>query len=165
MNPYELVTCNITDELASEIQSVPLKPIRDGSGHAGTGYKPGWINGLMTARLDTVKLKEYPHIAEAISLLEEYLPDYDLFKIMLNRLGAKCELAQHRDGLSYNYRFHLPVITNPFATWWDELQHQWIHLRSGVWHGPIPYSGVMHQMVNLGDVARYHLVVDLTPPK
>lgn len=145
---------------------MPLNPVPDGSGHAGTDYMPGWINGLSMARLENTA-KYYPHIDQAVSVLCDHLP-YSVFQIMVNKLEPSHTLERHRDGLSYNYRFHLPIITNELCEWWDEIHGQWYHFREGIWHGPVPYAGILHSMANRAthqEASRYHLIVDLIPPK
>lgn len=165
-NRYELSKYPITDGLKDEIQAVPVKPIVAGSGHGGTGYKKGWIDGMKNARINPSEVGGY--IGHAIDYLlnraNGYVK-YDVSQIMVNLLEPNCRLDAHRDGHCIDYRFHLPIITNPNVFWWDEITSQNLNFEEGYWYGPVPYSGVLHSMRNEGLESRYHLVVDLTPPK
>lgn len=143
-------------DLAVELLTVPLKRVRDGSGHScGDGTKDGWINGLSMTRLS--RRSPYAAVNRAVDFIAD---GRDVFQVMVNRLDARSKLDRHRDSESVYERFHLPVVTNAGVVWWDEFNGE-VFMRRGFVYGPVPYSGVLHSMVNDGFVARVHLVVDL----
>jgi hypothetical protein len=152
------VLCTIPlSEVAREAASVPLKRIADGSGHAHLGSKPGWIRGLSLTRVRPGE--SHPFITQAVDALGAVVHRYDVKQILINNLEPGAELSIHRDGYPQNDRFHLPLITNPSAYWWDEIEGR-THMLSGWWYGPVPYCGILHSAGNPGTSDRLHLIVD-----
>lgn len=168
------------------LKAVPLRDIRkqltmrakyrrvqDGSGHGGEDFSDGWIHGLSNTRLflrrpgtstpDAVlidSLAEYPAIEMAIEEIREEMGYRILTQVMVNVLDPQNgRLNAHRDGLPDDYRWHLPVLTNPAANWWDEYNGT-MHMDEGQWHGPVPYCGVLHAAFNNGTLPRIHVVAD-----
>lgn len=145
------------EELRAEMLAIPLVRIRDDSGHPHHGGPSGWIHGLSNSR---IRLGEtYPKLTEAVEDLQIELGLGDVVQVMVNKLGAGALLAPHRDGYPSHNRFHLPIITNDFAYWWDEL-HGTVHMRAGFWYGPVPYCGILHSAGNPATSDRLHVVVD-----
>lgn len=156
-------------ELVDEVLNIPLKKLKPGSGHAGNDYSAGWIGDLAMTRLpiDVVDLScNYPNVGLAVLRLWDFLGhmEFHLQQLMVNRLGPRSKLNEHRDGLSDALRFHLPVITNDGVEWWDQLDGPQ-RMRPFVWYGPVHYAGILHKMKNNGNSARYHLVADFLPPE
>lgn len=139
-----------------QIDAVTLKRIPDGSGSGHFGGPEGWIHGLSTSRISTYTC---PEIWDAICALQEELSLGDVEQVLLNCLQAGAEFGRHRDGLPDNARFHLPIVTNDAAWWWDEL-HGTVHMRQGHWYGPMPYCGILHAVGNPSEMDRIHLIVD-----
>lgn len=146
--------------------------VLDGSGHPGEDFAAGWINGLSNTRLFLRKpgthkpeevvtdiLVRFPQIELAIEELREEMGYRLITQVMVNKLGARGKLSAHRDGLPDDYRWHLPIVTNPHAVWWDEFNGT-MHMPEGAWTGPVPYCGVLHAAANNGDEPRVHVVVD-----
>lgn len=155
MNIVRLRTVRLA-ELQAEVLAIPLVRVPDGSGHGHHSGPAGWINGLSNAR---IRMYDYPILTRAIEELEE---EYDLGsakQIMVNNLDPGAALTQHRDGYPSNYRYHLPVITNNEAYWWDELEGK-LTMAAGTWYGPVPYCGILHSAGNPGSTDRLHIVVD-----
>ena len=80
--------------------------------------------------------------------------------VMVNRLDPGISVPIHTDPDTGWLRYHLPLFTNPHAMWWDEDEGL-LHMESGWWWGPVPYTK-RHHVVNNGNTARYHLVVDVS---
>lgn len=160
MNYFIGIPGQLSDGVIRRFLTMPLSHVAEGSGHAGSGYNHGWIDGLSMCRINTLT----PDVGEVVSKLVKRLPGFKVNQVMLNRLDAGTKLDKHRDGHSICYRFHLPIVTNGGVLWWDEITNREHHFFEGYWYGPVPYSGVLHSMVNRGREARYHLVVDLEPP-
>lgn len=92
--------------------------------------------------------------------------------LMINRMPPKVLVPKHRDFLKASThqqryptleRWHLPIVTNEGAWWWDE-QHGRMLLPAGFWYGPMPYW-LEHQIGNDGNDSRIHLIVDLDSPE
>lgn len=149
-------------ELMAEVLRMPLQPVPPNSGTArGANTREGWIQGLSTARFipENLPYHMYPTIHQAIDELEDMCALHGRCRsIMVNRLEPYGHLDAHRDDLPNLRRFHLPIMTNPTATWWDEVNGH-IHMRPFIWYGPVNYCGWLHAMKN-GGSPRYHLVVD-----
>jgi len=58
-------------------------------------------------------------------------------------------------------RWHLPLLTNPGCTFWDEESGDH-HFEYGFWSGPVRHW-INHSVKNTGVMKRIHLVVDLKP--
>lgn len=91
--------------------------------------------------------------------------------VMVNKLPPGVVVPVHRDWLPPTRaqprtptleRWHLPIQTNDRAFWWDEDRGP-LSMETGYWYGPVPYWR-KHQVWNLGDEERVHLVVDLDSP-
>jgi hypothetical protein len=154
---YEIRSAVDMNALATEVLTVPLVRIVDGSGSSHLGGPERWIRGLSMTRIHLGET--YPLITKAVRDLRSKIDLGDTVQIMVNKLDAGGELAPHRDGYPAHWRFHLPVITHPAAYWWDE-QYGRFHMQQGEWSGPVPYCGVMHSAGNPSPVARIHLVAD-----
>lgn len=138
--------------------------IADGAGTArGTDTEDGWIHGLTIARVHGPGYPDFryafPSIRDECSWLAQ-LENMTVQQVMINKLRPKSELKKHRDGEPRHYRWHLPITTHPSALWWDEIDGQ-VHMKLGVWHGPVNYCGVLHTMKNGSIYPRIHLIVDL----
>jgi hypothetical protein len=81
--------------------------------------------------------------------------------VMVNRLKPEAVVKPHKDIGAEVERWHLPVLTNPGAYWWDEREGE-IHMEAGFWWGPVPYS-ILHSVGNEGSSERVHIIVDLEP--
>ncbi len=109
-----------------------------------------------------------PSIAAAIGELEKSL-ECRVVYVQINVMPPGVVVPKHRDYLNairginkpIVERFHLPILTNSQATWWDELQPDEgaRHMPLGTWCGPVPYHK-LHSVSNLGETDRIHLVVD-----
>lgn len=162
---YLLFEYPVSPSLAEEIKTIPLSPIKEGSGHSGIGYEAGWIGDLHNTRLSLAPLEDgLPHVFKAVDALGSWLDDWAIDQVMVNRLGPRSALDQHRDADRGVYRFHLPVITTPDVFWWDEIIRTSVHFELGNWYGPVPYANVLHSMHNDSSQARYHIVADMKPP-
>lgn len=143
--------------LLAEMRAIPLVRIQDGSGHSHFGGPHGWIRGLSNSR---IRLGEtYPLITEAVEELQDKEGLSSVVQVMVNNLAPGASLSPHRDGLPDNLRYHLPILTNTEAYWWDELESR-RHMLAGWWYGPVPYCGILHSAGNPGTSDRLHLVVD-----
>lgn len=80
--------------------------------------------------------------------------------VMINRLDPGITVAKHKDQYTGWRRYHLPLVTNVEAWWWDETNGT-VFMDYGYWWGPVPYNE-LHQVSNGGNTARIHLVVDCT---
>lgn len=143
--------------LQAEVLAVPLVRIQDGSGHGHFGSEAGWIQGLSNTRVrigDT-----YPLISRVVENIQDREQLSDVVQIMVNKLEPGAALSPHRDGRPDNHRYHLPVLTNTDAYWWDELEGR-RNMIVGWWYGPVPYCGILHSAANPGSTDRIHLVVD-----
>lgn len=91
------------------------------------------------------------------------LRDATIVAWMCNILPPGKASAVHTDPEPHGRleRWHLPIITNRQALWFDESSGA-RHLEAGWWHGPMPYWR-LHQVSNGGAEARCHLVVDALP--
>lgn len=96
-----------------------------------------------------------PGLAAALDEVERFAGKAK--HLMVNRLAPGVEVPTHTDA-DGGIRWHLPVVTNPDAKWWDE-QHGTIYMDTA-WWGPVPYA-IPHRVWNYGDVARIHVVVDV----
>lgn len=150
----DLTTRPWWSDLVDEVTSFPLTRIADGSGSSHMDGPEGWIHGLSMSRVGLT-----PYIGLAIGEITRELASPKLVQIMVNKLEGGARLDQHKDGLPFNLRFHLPIITHELVTWWDERDGS-VHMDVGHWHGPVPYCGVLHAMYNESTVDRYHLIVD-----
>jgi hypothetical protein len=158
-----------SDLVLADVRNVAVTRVTDGSGHGGNGFAAGWITGLANTRLFLRdpkthvpvidRLADFPGIRQALRGLEFATHHHYLTQVMVNVLHGGGSLAAHRDGLPDDYRYHLPVVTNPEVVWWDELNGE-AHMRAGYWHGPVPYCGVLHSVANGGTESRIHLVAD-----
>lgn len=79
--------------------------------------------------------------------------------VMVNRLEPGASVGAHIDQEDHGDRWHLPIVTNSEAFWWDD-NGGFAFLQEGVWYGPVPYR-IPHRVGNPGDTERIHLVVDL----
>ncbi|MBZ3904626.1 MULTISPECIES: aspartyl/asparaginyl beta-hydroxylase domain-containing protein [Streptomyces] len=139
----------LTDEAEIDWRCLPLRspagdPARTDPGGPGT-------DGFA----DTPLLARAPHLAEVLDSLPTPLRCARLMS-----LAPGVEVPEHRDtptGLLYGFvRLHVPIRTNPGAVLRiDGKEHRW---RPGsLWYGDF---GRPHSVVNTGDRARVHLVVD-----
>jgi aspartyl/asparaginyl beta-hydroxylase len=80
--------------------------------------------------------------------------------IMLNRLRPGDSVLPHVDQMDTGERWHLPVVTNRGAIWWDEIEQIDLNMQAGFWWGPVPYKR-SHAVRNDGESERIHLVVDV----
>lgn len=162
------------EDIGAQLGRAELKRVLDGSGHPGNDFRAGWIQGLANTRLflrhhgtstpDGVQLDvlaEFPALEMAIEELRAEMGHRILTQVMVNALRPGGKLSAHRDGLPDDARYHLPVVTNPNAIWWDEFNGS-MHMRAGEWTGPVPYCGVLHAAVNNGDMTRVHVVADFS---
>lgn len=144
-------------ELAAELQSIPLVRIPDKSGHGHYGGPDGWIHGLSNTR---IRMGEtYPLATLAVEDLQETENLGDVKQVLVNMLEPGAHLDAHRDGYPDHARYHLPVITNNEAYWWDEYDGK-RNMVIGTWYGPVPHCGILHSAGNPGLTPRLHLVVD-----
>ncbi len=143
------------------LQATTLNYIQDGSG-AKMAFAPS---------AGIPELKEYPEITAAVEEIANYRNQKPLH-LMINVLMPGVVVPIHRDWLtptSYQgnnptvERWHLPVMTNTEAIFWDEEAGA-RHLVEGVWYGPIKYW-IQHQIWNHGTKPRIHIVVDLDTPE
>jgi hypothetical protein len=151
------------------LSEMHLDEIPDRSGQGGDGFAGGWVNGLANARLFLRSPKDGKVIVDHLSVfpsiqrvIVQLMADrgYTVLKqVMVNRLASGGRLERHRDGLPDDARWHLPLITNPSAKWWDEYNGD-VHMDVGYWYGPVPYCGVLHSAVNDGQSERVHIVAD-----
>jgi hypothetical protein len=158
-----------TVQLRREILAAVVVAVADGSGHGGDDYSEGWIHGLANTLLyqhrpnrehpEVNDMTRYPLLRDEIAQLMSYTGHYLLRQVMVNRLDAGGRLNAHKDGKPDDWRWHLPIATNPDVQWWDELNGT-THMSEGYWHGPVSYCGVLHAMVNNGATPRVHVVVD-----
>lgn len=135
-----------------------LESIPDGSGSSHGGGPEGWIYGLELVRLPA-KVWGTGLLGKALDDVRRARQVGPLRQVMLNRLLPYGKLDVHRDGWPDRLRFHLPLLTNEGAYWWDELNGH-VHMGAGKWYGPVPYCGVLHSAHNNGPTDRVHLVVD-----
>lgn len=123
---------------------------RDGAGidmaHNSDNGFPAW-------------LAKAPEIQKAIAEIEA-LVGGKANHIMLNRLKPHDNVLPHKDVMDVGERWHLPLVTNPKAKWWDEMDDKDVHMEVGYWYGPVPYK-VSHSVWNDGETERIHLVVDV----
>lgn len=113
-------------------------------------------------------LTELRTVMTAIEEIES-LTHLKVLHVMVNRLLPGVDVPVHRDFLlatplqSRNHptieRWHLPVVTNADAQWWDE-DFGFYFMEPGFWYGPVPYWR-RHKVYNKGHTERIHLVVDL----
>jgi hypothetical protein len=151
------------------LSELSMARVPDQSGQGGDGFVGGWVNGLENARLFLRSPKDgqvivdhlgvFPSVQRAIIQLMADREYTVLTQVMVNHLEPGGRLEKHRDGLPDDDRWHLPLITNPFAKWWDEYNGE-VHMDIGYWYGPVPYCGVLHSAVNDGHSERVHLVAD-----
>lgn len=155
--------CHVSlSNLAAEVCAIPLARIPNGSGHGHFSSKAGWINGLSLTR---VRLGEtYPLLTQAVEELQIASRHHKIEQVIINKLDPGALLDTHRDGYPQNDRYHLPIITNSEAYWWDELEGK-RHMVAGRWHGPVPYCGILHSAGNPGMTDRLHVIVDFEHEK
>lgn len=151
------------ERLVTEVTRIDYESIADGAGSAhGTNGTEGWIYGLSIARLFGPGYEDalirFPAISETLIWLCN-AREKMLVQCMVSRLVAGGELRPHMDGEPANERWHLPVITNGDAVWWD-AQNGSLHMEPRKWWGPVPYCGVYHGFKN-GDTERIHVIADL----
>ena len=96
-----------------------------------------------------------PGLAKALDEIERIAGP--ALHMMVNRLAPGVEVPTHTDSEG-GVRWHLPVVTNPDAKWWDE-QNGEVFMDSA-WWGPVPYA-IPHRVWNHGEAARIHIVVDV----
>lgn len=142
--------------IRKQVDSLLLARIPDGAGSSHFGGPEGWINGLSTAK---VGFGDCSDVWDAVEQLRDALGMGPVAQVLVNRLAAGNEFGRHRDGLPDNARFHLPVITNDKAWWWDELNGT-VRMKAGYWYGPMPYCGILHAVGNPGEQDRIHLIAD-----
>lgn len=123
---------------------------RDGAGvdmaHNSDNGFPAW-------------LPKAPRIQEAIAEIEGMVGG-KATHIMLNRLRPHDNVLPHKDLMDVGERWHLPLVTNPKAFWWDEVENKDFHMEVGFWYGPVNYKAD-HSVWNDGETERIHLVVDV----
>lgn len=117
----------------------------------------------------------FPYIAAAIDEIAGLLGK-TAYHYMVNKLPPSCSVPIHTDSLKRNIdagkivleRWHLPIVTNPLALYWDSTlnvrgdgSYIGIHMRLGYWHGPIPYYKDHTIWNDHPTDERIHLVVDL----
>lgn len=94
--------------------------------------------------------------ADEISKIRNKAPLY----VMLNKVAPNILAPVHTDTLPVKVeRWHLPLITNTRAYWWDE-DNGFVHMEPGYWHGPVPIHRD-HTIFNMGRESRVHLIIDL----
>ena len=113
-----------------------------------------------------------PTIIEAIKEISDHR-SIPALHMMVNRLPPGVTTPKHVDFLKPSThqpkypileRYHLPIITNPSAYYWNEDEPESkIHMKAGFWYGFIKYWR-LHEVGNLGDTERIHLIVDLDSP-
>lgn len=125
----------------------------------------GWTDGAgveMTAlqfHPSSRALLQHEAIAEAVAELEG-LTGRECVFLMFNKLDPGAAVPVHVDSHPDPVdRWHLPVITNDDAFWWDEAGGE-IHMAPGFWWGPVPFD-IPHRVRNDGPTPRIHLVVDV----
>jgi hypothetical protein len=117
----------------------------------------------------------FPFISAAIDEIARLLGK-TACHYMVNKLPPICNVPVHTDSLRLNAevgkivleRWHLPILTNPLALYWDENMgvrpdgsYVGFHMKVGIWYGPIPYY-MKHTIWNdHATEERIHLVVDL----
>lgn len=111
--------------------------------HPQAKGKPGWLG-------------RFPILQDAVADLEAQTRAAKA--VMVNRLGPGVRVPLHKDAEG-GERWHLPIVTNPRAYWWDARDAD-VHMEAGKWWGPVPWE-VNHSVSNLGDTPRIHLIVDL----
>jgi hypothetical protein len=159
----EIPSASNMGAVARELATAPFESIANGSGDGGYDFAPGWVNGIRNCRLlgkgwpDISK--QFPLTMAAIDELRTMIGRHNITQIMVNELAARHTLTPHRDGPPDDYRYHLPVVTVEGAVWWDEYSGA-VHMKQGIWHGPVPYCGVLHSFANDTDINRLHVVVD-----
>lgn len=137
-----------------------LTPVKDGSGQGRGGLPNGWITGLSMARLHP---SDCPmSFFEAFLKLRDYICEIDetlvFDQIMINKLEGNTQLATHIDGAVPVMRYHLPIFTNPDVFYYEEGHRH--HFQAGTWYGPISFTKP-HSMINGGNAARIHIVIDV----
>lgn len=152
-----------TDLLLGDLDRVTVTSVKDGSGHPGPGHLGSWIHGLANTRLYGTgypdRLAETPHIHAAILQIPVNVPVGALRQVMVNVLKSGGQLSKHRDKPPDHARFHLPVVTAPEVTWWDEINGP-VTMLPGSWYGPVPYCEILHSVVNKSETARIHVIAD-----
>lgn len=143
-------------ELTHELAKIPLHRIADGSGSSHFDGPEQWIHGLSMNRFSP---SSYPKTNALIAGLRTHVHLGLVEQAMINRLSPYGELSPHRDGLPEYDRYHFPIIADPGAYWWDEINGT-MHMQEGCWYGPVPYCGVLHSAGNPTPIQRVHLIVD-----
>lgn len=110
---------------------------------------------------------EFPLLKLIILEICEYCKAEALY-IMINIIPPGVIVPTHTDTLKSHsefgdrpklQRYHLPITTNDKCYWYDLITGK-IQMEAGIWYGPVPYW-VEHNVENLGETERIHLVVDL----
>ncbi len=117
----------------------------------------------------------FPVIVATLDEIARYLGKR-VRNYMVNILPAYCNgVPLHTDTLQLNVdageiileRWHLPIVTNPHAYYWEESLGNradgsmiGLNMLVGYWYGPIAYH-TKHTIWNAGAEDRYNLVVDL----
>ncbi len=152
---------SLVNLLLAEAEINKLRFTLDGSG-AEMAFMPS--SGISDA------FKACPELMKAVDEISKARKTPPL-NVMLNRLGGGVIVPAHRDWLKPTKlqpenpiveRWHLPIITNGQAVWWDVWDGS-RHLPQGIWFGPVPYW-ITHSVGNYGLEDRIHLVVDLDSP-
>lgn len=150
-------------DILDDVGRVPVYRIPDGSGHLSPGAEKGWIQQFSNTRLYGLgypdQLDIYPAIRDAVIDLATAERHAKLAQVMVNTIHAGGRLGKHRDDLPDAYRYHLPIITHPSVTWWDEIDGT-VHMDTGYWHGPVNFCGILHSVDNPSSIDRIHVVAD-----
>lgn len=125
-----------------------------------------WVDG--SGALMAIRPSDKPGFLAAMPGIQAALAEIskarnsDVEFVMVNRLPPGCKVPIHTDNLIHRQkreRWHLPIVTNPLAYWWDAYNGE-VEFDLGYWHGPVA-PWVNHKVENLGTTERIHLVVDL----
>ena len=150
------------DRMVSEISQVPHADYREANSTICTPKKV-WVLDL----IEPIDSKENRTFQEKEWLKKlPYLREiYDTFEcprelLRVHRLASKGKLRRHRDmGINYEnnrLRIHVPVITNPQATF--QVEDEVIHMGAGeCWYVDVD---LFHQVANQGPEDRVHIIVD-----
>lgn len=164
------LSLDLVNEIDLEIGEIPLYPLEDGSGapHRAAS-ESGWIYGMSNTRLYRTgqnpinALEAFPRLRHALLILHTHnlgqKRNGELRQVMINRMEPGGRVEPHRDEGPDYYRYHLPILTDPLVTWWDEIEGS-RHMECGSWYGPVPYRGVLHSVANESSVGRVHVIAD-----
>lgn len=142
-----IISKTINETVIDDVRS--LRYTRDASGAEITALQGKGIPREFTT----------PSIRACIREIEQ-ITGKTAKNIMINRLEPGGCIPKHKDDDDYGERWHLPIVTNDEASWWDEVSDRLQHMPFGRWTGPVPYRK-FHEVRNDGDQERIHLVVDL----